>query len=166
MEKIKTSDIYLGELRDYSVEHRGVELNNYGYVFLKKCLYNDEEKYINLLNYFDEYPVYKRYPVSNYTKDGESYGTKIVQVCGEEKDGPCFVIFSHEKIENLFNDEYISLNDLEKIALDGNYFFKDFEDVVEESNLSFFEKRKYLKKHKEERIKLNEYLNSLNEFHK
>ena len=141
--EIDTSKLYLAQVRYYETERNGVEITDLkAYAFLAKV----NGAYINILNPVEELPVYNRLPYSNTTRDGIDYGNIISLVCGDEKDGPCFVI-ENVDVKKIFGQDTILLSDVENYVLNSDLFFVDRIDLMsssENSSLHYIKSRKKL----------------------
>lgn len=160
MEKlINTKDLKLAQIRYFDTRHNGVEIPEIkAYAFLRKI----GEKYINILNPEEYYPVYDRVPYTNTTSDGIDYGTKIVLVSGEEDDGPCYVM-DRLDMDHIFGVQSLTKEQIEKVVLVSDLFFIDRPELLKRKGAFFFHKKlredekkkeqflKYLKR-KEEKI--------------
>ena len=127
--KIRTENLRLAQLRFYETQRNGTEiLPMLAYAFLLK----NGDQYINILNPEEEYPVYGRVPYSNTTISGEDYGTKIILLSGEERDGLCYVL-ENRSVSSMFgNKEEISFQELQKYVMFSSDFFVDRMKIVEE----------------------------------
>lgn len=126
-QRFKSERIFFAELRYYE-EHRCIEVSDalsYG------LLYDTGKGYVNLLNQFEEFPVFKRVPYPNFTQDGEEFGSKVVCVSDTCSTGPCWVI-SKRRLSDEIEAEYVTLEDVEKYVLDQNEYFKDRESIIKE----------------------------------
>ena len=131
MEKrvINTKDLKLARVKYFDTEHNGAELTDIeAYVFLQKV----GDEYANVFELSDSTPVLDRVPYSNYTKDGEPFGTRLVHVNGELTDGACYVIEPVNVSEMLRRREYseserkdISLDELTQYVMSSDMFFVD-----------------------------------------
>ena len=122
---INTEKLKIAEIRYFDTKYNGVEIppiNAYAF------LYQFGNQYRNIFKLEEELPVYDRVPYSNTTRDGLDYGTKIVLVSGECKDGPCYVM---EKLDmkSVFGKDKITMEQLEDYVLKSKYFFIDREDI-------------------------------------
>lgn len=119
--RFKTKDIKLAELKYYDKDHGGMEyMNSLSLIFVVK--FGDE--YVNLLNIYEAYQTYERVPYSNTTNDGEDFGTMISLVSGVERNGPCWLL-TGQRANDLFEEETISIEELEDYVLDSKDYFKD-----------------------------------------
>ena len=159
LSNIRTKDLKLAKIKRWDVVNNGVEVNQIdAYTFL----YFMNGNYINLFDFTNNYPVFKRVPYSNTTKDGESYGTKVEQVAGDiSKSGPCYML-SSETAFDLFGVETISLDMLKKYIVNSDLFFPDRKTIID-NDYSSFKKIKNLPKIIDDQIKkkqLDAYLYS------
>ena len=152
--KIKVENIKVAEIREFDVEHNGVAMNFYSYLFLLE----KDGVYINPFDVFEDYPIYKRLPYSNTTLDGEDFGSKIKLIHGEEKDGPCIVL-STKKFSNFTDLKEFSLEQLENIVLLSSRYFKDREKIVKERfKYNPIIKNKYMRKDRKDKENLEKMI--------
>ena len=162
---IDSKNIRLGRLTYFDTVHNGSAVPPVGaYVFMVK-----DGLYYNPFDLTMDLPVYDRTPYTNTTKNGEDFGTKIVNVQGEVTDGLCVVL---EKIDvgEYFGKEQMNLNMLKECILNSDSFFIDriklFEQEKNEQGiLKMFSKkeRKLASKVAEDKMKLEKLLIFLDE---
>ena len=154
--KIKTNKLHLAQYRYYEVG-RGSEIPPVSaYCILAEV----NGCYYNVLNPFLELPVYGRSNVSNTTRDGEYYGSKILLKSGEEKDGLCYIM-EFGDMEKSFKNKEVSINDIEKYVFNSSLYFWDRLDLLEEKkdlSKTFISYSKRLNKDFTMREKFLEYL--------
>lgn len=127
--KVDSSRVRVVDL-EYYVYGRGVEhTDSQSKVILVDFLGNDS--FVNPFCLGDKYPIFKRVPISNVTRDGESYGTKVCHIFGELSTGPCLIFTAVDFREAVGKDE-VSLEDIEAYVLDSLDFFKDRMSIVED----------------------------------
>lgn len=124
--KYDTSKIKLAKIRYFDVEHNGAEVTDFDAYAI---LYLAGEKYVNLFDFSEEFPVFERSPYPNVTKAGHEYGNKIIQLQGELTDGPCY-IFERTDISSYFPNKNVSLNEIESYVLRSPYFFPDRISII------------------------------------
>ena len=118
---LSVKNLKLAKIKYFDMERNGAEVTNIdAYVFL----YEEDGEIYNLLDKARVYPIYNRVPYTNTTLDGESYGTKIVHVAGEERSGPCYIIdvdgcSDYFGRVNMFEDE------IKEYVLRSDKFFPD-----------------------------------------
>lgn len=82
--------VWLAEMKYYSKENNGIELSEpLTYAFVVDL---GDGEFANPFDVSEDFPVFKRTLYSNYTADGESYGTKVVLVNTIDRTGPCYVL--------------------------------------------------------------------------
>lgn len=133
---LQAEKIHLVELRYFDSEHNGIEVSKpLSYGFLLEL--NDVgQKYLNIFDFEESYPVYKRVPYGNTLADGTSYGTKVVLDDGEEKDGPCWVL-TGQTGSDIFKRKYMMANQLEDYMLKSSEYFKDRIKIARERRSEF-----------------------------
>ena len=136
---IKTSKLRLAQIRYFDSEHNGCEIPDMEAYAL---LANINDTYVNVLNPLEELPIYVRVPYSNTTIDGEDYGTKIMLLAGEVKDGACYVM-EDKDISNLFGADDVNLVDIEKYVIQSNLLFPDRIHLLEEKVIPHSKKMFY-----------------------
>ena len=135
--KINTKDLRIAEVRYFDTLHNGVLVPSVeAYVLLQKI----GDQYVNVFHPEVEYPIYERVPYSNTTMDGWDFGTKIIQVSGECKDGLCYVM-ARTPIQDVLRVNQITREELEKVILKSNVFFIDRIDLLKKQKNSFFNKQ-------------------------
>ena len=154
--KIKTDKLHLAQYRYYEVG-KGSEIPPISaYCILAEVNGN----YYNVLNPFLELPVYGRSNVSNTTRDGEYFGSKIVLKSGEEKDGLCYIM-EFGNMEKKFKNKEVSVDEIESYVFNSPLFFWDRLDILEEKgdiSKAFLSYSKGLKKDYLMKEKFSEYL--------
>lgn len=117
--------IYLAELK-YNDE-RGIELSEpLSYGLLYKC---GENSFINILDIYEELPIFKRVPYSNTTIDGEDYGTMVSCISENTGNGPCWVLTS-TKFSQFTDNDKVTIKELEDYVLADERYFKDREAIA------------------------------------
>lgn len=128
MEKISSSKIKLADLRFYE-DGLGIELtDSQSRGILIDFLGN--ENYINPFILEESYPVFKRTLGTNFTGDGESFGTKLLHVSNSLATGPCWVLDRTDFAGVIGKDE-VTVDELEEFVLKSPEFFKDRMSVVQ-----------------------------------
>ncbi len=120
--KIDSSKIRIADLRYYE-ENKGIELSD----SLSKVIlvdYSGDGSYFNPFSLEEEYPIFKRAPISNVRNDGISYGTKMYYVGNELVTGPCWVL-TNVDFGEVSGISSVSMSDLEDYILTSPEFFKD-----------------------------------------
>ena len=145
---VKTSNIYLAELRYYNMDRHSVSVfPEKAYALLEKT----DEGYVNLLNRDVDYPVYRRAHREIETRgaNGEyvSYGTYIVLDSGEKKDGLCYVVESRNYSDGFLKD-IVDYDDIKDYVLKSSLFFYDSIDILK--NSFYHRKKAKLMKQKKE----------------
>ncbi len=127
MKIVNRSELILADLRIYDIGY-GVEVDlDMPKVLLKQI----DGVFCNVFNENESYPLLKRLPYSNTSKDGDTYGNKL-QVVGEKlesKEGLCAV----ESIEDFFKDDdkkIMSIEELEEMVINSELFFKDRAEIL------------------------------------
>lgn len=109
----------------YSKERNGIVLEKsdaYAILYLDKD--DNQRGYYNVFDEKHALPVFRRSRVyTNYTKDGEPYGTMIIQVGGRDVTGPCYIIDDSDAL--CFLPQLVTKNRLKEIIYRSKYFFPD-----------------------------------------
>lgn len=129
--KISADKVRIGQVRYFDTEVNASEIpEEKAYAFLVDV----NGTYINPFNPLEEVPVYDRVNYTNTLSNGETYGTKIVLVNGEVKDGMCYIL---EKMDgrDIFDKEMVTLNDLKDYMLKSTDFFVDRMEAVNDGRL-------------------------------
>ena len=128
--KFKRDKIYIAGVRYFDKEHNGIELgDNLTYVIVAKKGRGKKAVYYNVFDNTETYPVFKRSKYySNYTKNGEAYGTKMVLRSGKATSGPCWIL--EEKLSEDKFDEEITINELEELMIESDKYFKDRKNLI------------------------------------
>ena len=82
---MKAKDIKIAELKFFDKDHFGIEVSeaqSYGLIAKVEGVINSA--YLNLLNPFEEYPIFERIPYCNCNSDGVEYGAKVISVGKED----------------------------------------------------------------------------------
>ena len=128
---IRADKVRLAKIKYFDLEHNGVEITSDDpYVFLIKV----KDSYVNLFDPTEDMPVYDRLPYSNTTKDGEDFGSKILLIQGDTKEGLCYVL-ENTKLKDLFDRDLISINDLIKYMISSDKYFVDRKEYILDSSL-------------------------------
>ena len=136
-----TNKIRLARVKYYDVEKNGAELSEHeAYAFLFQV---NEHKYINPFDPFEELPVLDRTFYANVASNGEEFGTKLIHVCGELENGPCYVL-ERLSVKDLFKKDGISLFDLKKYILHSKKFFVDRRHIIESLDEPIIKKSRFL----------------------
>ncbi len=123
---IDASRLKLAQIKYFDKAHNGLEVTSMdAYAFL----YEINGNYVNPFNVFEELPVYKRVPYANTTRDGEDFGSKIVHVQGDIKNGPCYVI-GFTAVEDLFRNEDLDIEVLKDFIVNSRRFFIDRPEIM------------------------------------
>lgn len=130
---VKTSNIYLAELRYYNENRQSVSVfPEKAYALLEKT----DEGYVNLLNKDVDYPVYRRAhrEIETRGRNGEyvPYGTYIVLDSGEKKNGLCYVVESRNFSDGFLKD-IVDYDDIKDYVLKSSLFFYDSIDILKSS---------------------------------
>ena len=156
---IKTEDLKLARVKYFDTEHNGAELTDIeAYVFLQKV----GDEYANVFELSDPTPVLDRVPYSNYTKDEEPFGTRLVLVNGELSDGACYVI-EPVKVDDMLESkkadkpEEVSLEDLTQYVIASDMFFVDRINLIMSQNKPKLHKA-VLKRDRKRMDELQQYL--------
>lgn len=124
--------VWLAEMKFYSKENNGIEVSDpLTYAFVVDL---GDGQFANPFNVSDEFPVFKRTLYSNYTQDGEGFGTKVVLVNTIDRTGPCYILSKNVGDMGLMGDIVSS----EQLI---DYMFKN-------SDRLFFKDRKQFAKDK------------------
>ena len=118
-----SKSVWLAELKYYSKENNGIEYNGYplSYAFLIDL---GDGQFANPFNLTDNLPVFKRTFYSNYTLDGESFGTKVFLANDIDKTGACYVL--SKNVTNMGIDgDVISSLEMIDYMFDSGLYFKD-----------------------------------------
>ena len=118
-----SKNVWLAELKYYSKENKGIEYNTtpLSYAFLVDL---GEGEFVNPFNVGEDFPVFKRTLYSNYTLDGESFGTKVLLVNNVEKTGACYVL-SKNVVDMGINGDMICSLEMIDYMFDSGLYFKD-----------------------------------------
>lgn len=115
----------LARIGYFSKERNGVVMeksNAYAIVYPRDC--EHENDYYNVFDEEYALPVFKRSRVySNYTRDGEAFGTKVYQVGGNVETGPCYVIEDSSVLDCLPN--LVTRNSIKELIYRSKSFFPD-----------------------------------------
>ena len=127
---MKSENVRLARVRYYDVERNGLEVDDINaYAFLLKT----GTSYINIFDMTSNYPVFDRVPYSNTTKNGEDYGTKVIQISGDpDKSGLCYVLEATTG-KSLFNLDEVTDELLKIYMIHSNKFFVDRMNILQES---------------------------------
>ena len=119
---MKTRDIKIAELKFFDKDH-GIEVSGVqSYGLIAKIGRNS---YLNILNPYDDYPIFERVPYSNCSRDGLEYGTKVISVGDAElESGPCWII-GGECLFDEIGKETIKGGDIEDFVLKSPLYYKD-----------------------------------------
>lgn len=114
--------------------------------------------YINIFHPLEECNIYKRVPIPNFTKNGESFGTKIELVHGKEEDGVCYILDNPDRIVSIY--DYISIEDFEDLIINMKDFIVDRVEILEKRKdiFSRFKNRKIIESDKKNLEILQEYV--------
>lgn len=155
--KLPVKKIRRAEIRYFETDKNACEIPDikaYSY-FL-----DADGTYVNIFHPTEECNVYKRVPYPNFTQAGETFGTKIKLVDGQEEDGVCYIL-STNRLE--YPEEYISIKDFAKLIIRMDEFVVDRIDLINNSDSDILTKLRYLrliKRDLEDLIKLQDYINS------
>jgi len=117
--KLNLKDLKLARIRYFDRKMNGAEVTGIdAYAFL----YQVGDEYINLFSEEDSYPVFGRVPYTNTTRDGEDFGTKIVQLAGEDESGPCYII-DVDDCSEFFGEDKMDLRTLKEYVMRSDKFF-------------------------------------------
>ena len=138
--EINTEKLKLAKLKYFDKMRMGVEVSEINaYAFL----INIGGRYVNI---FDEslsdIPVFDRTYYSNTTISGIDFGTKLIYLSGKLETGPCYIV-EQTDMRQKFGSSTVSLSDIEQYILDSNDYFIDREYILNNSNMSRREKKKY-----------------------
>lgn len=155
--KFNTKDLKLARIRYFDKKMNGAEVTNIdAYAFL----YQVGDEFINVFNEEDSFPVYGRTPYSNTTRDGEDYGTMIVQLSGDTESGPCYII-DVDDCSKLFGKETMDYSTLREYVIRSDKFFPARGKMLTEGSRSFkLLNYKKIQEDKKNMTRLNEYLYS------
>ena len=153
---INTEDLRLARIKYYDVAHNGAELSDIeAYAFLKKT----GDRYVNVFDILKDLPVLDRSIYPNVMRNGEEFGNRLIHVCGELKDGPCYVIepFSMREVIGF---DYISEEELKEFVLRSDKFFVDrIKLIEEETGMKRIKLQPVLKSDVENMQAFQEYMN-------
>ncbi len=123
---MKAKDIKIAELKFFDKDHFGIEVSEVqSYGLIAKVGGITDSVYLNLLNPFEEYPIFERLPYSNCNSDGVEYGAKVISVGKEELEtGPCWVI-GKENLFEVLGKEDVEKEDIEDFVLKSPFYYKD-----------------------------------------
>lgn len=125
---INTEDLKLARIKYYDTEHNGAELSDIeAYAFLRRV----GDRYVNVFDILKDLPVLDRSIYPNERSNGEEFGNRLIHVCGELKDGPCYVIEPFSMRETIGFD-YISEAELKEFVLRSDKFFVDRINLIEQ----------------------------------
>jgi len=137
------------QIRYYETERNACEIPEFSaYTYFL----NVDGKYINIFHPTEECNVYNRVPYPNFTKTGETFGTKIELVTGREEDGVCYILDNPDRLVS--RDDYISIKDFENLIINMDEFIVDRVDILERRNI--FSKFIYRDIIEDDQIKLQE----------
>ena len=139
---MNTEKLRLARVKYYNVEKNGAELSEHdAYAFLYQIA---EKKFVNPFDLLEDLPVLDRSFYANVMMpSGEYYGTKIVHVCGELQNGPCYVM-EKMSVRSLFGRNFVTMEDLRNYILKSKKFFVDRIHIIEELKEPFYKKSRYL----------------------
>ena len=129
------------QIRYFETEFNACEIPDFSaYTYFLKV----DGTYINIFHPTEECNVYERVPVPNYTKSGESFGSKIKLVTGNVEDGVCYILDNPDRL--ISNEEYISVKDFENMIINMEEFVVDRIDILERRTnpISRFKNRKII----------------------
>lgn len=132
MNKIKTKDLVLADIRIYEKGKGVIVDDDMPKVFLIK----KNERYFNVFNKKEEYPLFKRFPYANVSLDGEAYGTKIYVGDEEELDevGICAIESNDDLINKIREQDEVDIEDLKRIIIEAtNMYFKDRKRIIQDN---------------------------------
>ena len=128
---MKAKDIKIAELKFFDKDHFGIEVSevqSYGLIAEVEGVI--DSVYLNLLNPFQEYPIFERIPYCNCNSDGVEYGAKVISVGKEELEtGPCWVI-GKENLFEVLGKEDVEKEDIEDFVLKSPFYYKDRMSLV------------------------------------
>ena len=125
---INVKDLKVADVRYYDVEHNGMEWTK---PLSKVVLLNRGDTYINVLNPGEFAPIYRRVPRTSNAYGNEGYfGTKIEQVCGEERTGEAWLL-SDVDFKRIFYGEYVTIKDIEDYVLRSPDYYHNRAEVIE-----------------------------------
>ena len=148
--------VWLAELKYYSKENNGIEYNAspLSYVFLVDL---GDGQYANPFNVGEDLPVFKRSQYANYTRDGESYGTKVYLVNNVNKTGACYVL-SKNVTDMGIDDSIISYQELIDYMFDSGLYFNDRKQFIKDKfNGHPLKLRKFMEKEEEKEADMTAY---------
>ena len=130
---VKTSNIYLAELRYYDKSrHSSIAFPEEAYALLEK----NDNGYTNLLNNDINLPVYKRAHREMESLDSNgnyiAYRTYIILDSGVEEDGFCYIV-EGRSLSDAFSKENVDYDDIKEFVLKSSLFFYDSIDILKDS---------------------------------
>lgn len=151
-----SKSVWIAELKYYSKENRGIEYNGspLSYVFLVDL---GDGEYANPFNVGEDLPVFRRSPYANYTKDGESYGSKVFLINNVDKTGACYVL-NKNVTEMGINGQVVTYQELIDYMFDSGLYFKDRKQFASDKFKGHPKKfRKFMEEENDREADMNAY---------
>ena len=127
--QMKADQVRLARVRYYDDSKKGIEVDNIGaYAFLVKA----GTKYINIFDITSDLPVFERVPYSNTTKDGEDFGSKVMQISGVEDVSGLVYVLEDSTAKDLFNEDQVSDELLKRYIIHSKKFFVDRKSIIQD----------------------------------